>query len=284
MRVHLAGEILTGRAVDLRSVDRGVANDVTPSGVAAAIRDESGGRDRSAADTSLAVECPSPGPIHDRVGVVRAEMDVAVRPALAAAARSRGHVAPQADDLAAVEARLDELDVAAVDLEAARRRVAEAGDATEQLRERVATLQGRVRALRDADADPAAAESELADATRRLSEVQTDRIAAEQALASARERARANREQRRERLRLADRADNLRRAARDHLADELRDALADAREAVPNRADLDESAETALAVARVAAMDAPLVLAREIDGFEDAESAAQWLDGPVIRI
>ena len=281
--MQFAGEILTGRAIDLRRVDAVDADAVTPSAVAAAIRDDGGGSERSG-DDCLAVDCPSSAPVHDHVGVIRAEMALAVRPALAAAARSRGHVAPQVDELATVEDRLDALDVPVVDLEAARRRVAEANDATEELREHVAALRGRVRALRDADADPAEAESELADATRRLSEVQTDRIAAEQALARARERARANRERRRERLQLADRADNLRRAARDHLADELRDALADAREAVPNRADLDEPAETALAVARVAVLDAPVVLARDVDVFDDAETAARWLDGPVIRI
>ncbi|WP_435180606.1 hypothetical protein [Halorussus sp. AFM4] len=284
MKVRLAGETRTGRAVDLRRVDRRAADGLTPAAVAAAVRDESRDRDRSADGSSLVVDCSAPGPVHGHVGVVRAEMDLADRAALAAAARSRGHAAPQADDLAAVEDRLADLDAPAVDLKAARRRVAETSDATEELRERVASLRGRVRALRDAGADPTGAESDLADATRRLSEVETDRIAAQQALSRARERARDVRERRRERLRLADRADNLRRAARDHLADRLRDAVADAREAVPSEADLDESTETALAVARVAATDAPVVLARDVGAFDDAAAAARWLDGPVIRL
>lgn len=303
MRVRVAGAVRTGRAIDLRDANVGdshaenvgdsLTDGVSLRDVATAIRNGgSHAAERGPAvendcdaecDCALAIDCPDPGPVHDHVGVIRAGMDLSVRPALAAAARSRGHVAPQADELAAVGDRLDALDVPELDLERTRRRVADASDATERLRERVAALRGRVQALRDADADPADAEADLADATRRLSEVQTGRIAAEQALARARERAQANRQRRRERLRLADRADNLRRAAREHLADEVRSAFADARDAVPDDANLGESVETALAVARVAAFDAPVVVARDADPFESVTDVAEWLDGPVIR-
>ncbi|NEU58414.1 hypothetical protein [Halorussus sp. MSC15.2] len=301
MKVRVAGAVRTGRAMDLRRLFHSHAEDVGESrSEALSLRDVArevrgdGGRDfdrdctvgsdcGGEYDGALAIDCPDPGPVHDHVGVIRAEMDLSVRPALAAAARTRGHTAPQADELAAVRDRRDALDVPELDLERARRRVADANDATEEMRERVATLRGRVQALRDADADPTDAEADLAEATRRLSEVQTERIAAEQALTEARERARANRQRRRERLRLADRADNLRRAAREHLADEVRSAFADARDAVPD-GDIGESVESALAVARVAAYDAPVVLARETDPFESAAEAAEWLDGPVIRL
>ncbi|MFC4448621.1 hypothetical protein [Halorussus aquaticus] len=301
MKVRVAGAVRTGRAVDLRRVSdcraEGVGEPLSDAlslrDVAGVIRGDGGGDfDRDCTvesdcggerDSALAIDCPDPGPVHDHVGVIRADMDLSVRSALAAAARTRGYTAPQADELAAVRERRDALDVPETDLERARRRVADASDATEEMRERVATLRGRVQALRDADADPADAETELADATRRLSEVRTERIAAEQALTEARDRARANRQRRRERLRLADRADNLRRAAREHLADEVRDAFADARDAVPDD-DLGEVVEAALAVARVAAYDAPVVLARETDPFESAAEVAEWLDGPVIRL
>ncbi|WP_137286557.1 DUF7856 family protein [Halorussus salinisoli] len=276
MKVRLAGETRIGRAIDLRDVD------VDATTVVDAIRGENGD------DPTVAIDCPDPGPVHEHVGVIRAEMDLSLRPALAAAARSRGRTAPQADELAAVRDRLDALDVSEIDLERARRRVADASDAAEELRERVATLRGRVQALREASAGTAvdmdAAETELEDATRRLSEVETERIAAEQALARARERARANRERRRERLRLADRESNLRRAARERLADGMRDAFADARDAVPDGASVGGPVETALAVARAAEMDAPVVLVRGVDSFGSVEEASRWLDTPVVGL
>ncbi|WP_128476731.1 DUF7856 family protein [Halorussus pelagicus] len=278
MRVRVAGETLTGRAIDLRGRDCTVAE------VTEAIRCD--GADGPASTDSppngLTIECPSPGPAHAHVGAIRAGTDVSLRPALAAAARSRDHTAPQADELAAVRERLDALDVSAVDLREARRRVAETGDAAEELRERVATVRGRVQALREADADPAAAETELAEATRRLSEVETERIAAEQALARARERARADRERRRERLRLEDREANLQRSVRETLADAVRGAFEDARGEVPEG--VAPSVSTALAVARAADLDAPVAVARGADSFGGVEAVSQWLDEPVVRV
>jgi hypothetical protein len=281
MTVRVAGETLTGRVIDLHDSGLdGVTDAVT---VAAAIRSDS-----SSSTPTVSIDCPAPGPVHEHVGVIRAGMDLRVRPALAAAARSRGHEAPQADELAAVQERLDSLDAPEIDLQRARRRVADASDAEAELRERVATLQGRVQALRDGTGGPDIedAETELAEATRRLSEVETERIAAEQALARAREEAQANRERRRKRLRLQDRADNLRRAAREHLADTVREAFVDARESVPagDVADTEESVGDALAVARTAEMDAPVVLAGEADPFGSAEAAARWLAGSVLRL
>ena len=284
MRVRVDEESRSGRAIDLRSVEDGCGVELDAETVAEAVRSDSG---------AISVDCPEPAPVHEHVGEIRPGMGVRRRAALAAAARSRGHTAPQADELAAVRDRLDALDAPEIDLRDARRRVADASDEEAALRERVATLQGRVQALRDVsgptseDAEAAeterAAETELAEATRRLSEVQTERIAAEQALARAREQAAASRERRRERLRLQDRSDNLRRAARDHLAGVVRERFEDAREAVP--ADVtEEPVGEALAVARVAELDAPVVLARDVRAFESADAAARWLDAPVIRL
>ena len=282
MTVRIAGETLTGRAIDLRDSDPDAATDAVT--VATAIRGDS-----SISDPTVSIDCPRPGPVHDHVGAIRTGMDLRLRPALAAAARSQGHAAPQADELAAVRDRLDSLDAPEIDLQCARRRVADASDAEAELRERVATLQGRVQALREGTggSDVEDAEAELAEATRRLSEVETERIAAEQALARAREQAKANRERRRKRLRLQDRADNLRRAAREHLAETVREAFEDAREALPEdegAADTGESVQNALAVARVAELRAPVVLARDADPFGSAEAAAKWLDVPVLRV
>ncbi|WP_115863248.1 DUF7856 family protein [Halorussus litoreus] len=274
------GEVVReGRAVDLRALDGDF--DLSPRAVARVVRGES----------------PDPGPVHDHVGVITATVSVSPRAALAAGARSRGHAAPQAEELAAVRERLAELDPPAVDLRRARERVADASDAEAEWRERVATLQGRVQALREVEDDSEdveadygetkvdleSAEADLAEATRRLSEVETERIAAKQALARARERAREHRETRRERLRLEDRAGNLRRAARDHLAERVSEDFEAARDAVPE-GDFSEDVRTALAVARVAELDAPVVVARGADPFEMPAAAVRWLDAPVLRV
>ncbi|WP_135829835.1 DUF7856 family protein [Halorussus halobius] len=282
MKVGVGDAVRTGHAVDLRAF---VGIDLAPATVAEAVRDDGprvvgDGGDR---DCSLAVDCPAPEPVHDHVGRIDADLALARGPALAAAARSRGHVAPQAEELAAVRERLGALDPPTVDCERARERVAEAGDAEAEWRERVATLRGRVQALRERDVDSADAESDLAEATRRLSEIETERIAAEQALARARERARETRETRRERLRLEDRAGNLRRAARESLAERVRDEFEAARSAVPETG-LPTGTRDALAVARVADLDAPIALAGEVDPFESAGAAARWLDAPVILV
>lgn len=271
MRVRIRGEALTGRAIDLRGFG------LDPATVVEEMRSDVAG------NHSIAVRCPDPGPVHDHVGVISTSTTVSRRVALADAACSRGHTAPQADELAAIRERLDDLDPSTADLSTARKRVADASDVEAELRERVATLQGRVQALRETN-DAEQAESDLADATRRLSEVQTERIAAEQALARAREEARATRAIRRERLRLEDRVGNLRREAREFLADRVSDSFEEAREAIPDDANLHESVETALAIARVVDLDAPVVLTSEVSPFESVSETARWLDGSVVRV
>jgi murein DD-endopeptidase MepM/ murein hydrolase activator NlpD len=294
MRVRVGAECWSGHAIDLRGVRERCGVELDAQRVAAAVRSDwsgvefdAGSDDGGDEKTDVAIDCPDPGPVHEHVDVIRTGMAVRRRAALAAAARSRGRTAPQADELAAVRERLDALDAPEIDLRDARRRVADASDEETALRERVATLQGRVQALREVRGERSEersdAESELAEATRRLSAVETERIAAEQALARARERAAANRERRRERLRLRDRADNLRRAAREYLAGTVREAFEDARDAVPAGA-TGESVGAALAVARVTELDAPVVLARNVGAFESVDAAARWLDAPVIRL
>jgi hypothetical protein len=287
MKVRVADETRTSRAIDLREYDLAVA------ALADAIRGD------EAADSAVAIDCQSPGPAHTHVGAIHAGMAWSLRPALAAAARSRGHAPPQADALAEVRDLLDDLDAPTIDLRTARRRVAETTDAAEELREEVATVRGRVQALRAADADPTDAEADLTETTRLLSEAETERIAAEQTLARAREQARDDRERRRERLRLEDRAANLRRSARKSLADEVRGAFEAAREKLP--VDAEPPVSTALAVARVAALDAPVVVgavesfgsagavesfgsAGVVESFGGVDAVAEWVDAPVIRV
>ncbi|WP_135806052.1 DUF7856 family protein [Halorussus marinus] len=268
MRVRRSTETRTGRAIDLS--DWNVSADVVGDAVRG---DDSDG---------LAIACPPPGPVHEHVGVIRPRIEFSRRAALAAAARSRGRTAPQDGELARIRERLDALDPAPVGLADARRRVADAEGSEAAVRERVATLQGRVQALRETDGDPSDAEAELADATRRLADLETERIAAEQTLARARERARETRDARRERLRLRDRADNLRRRAREHLADALGPAFERVRGAVPG--ETPPSVTAALAVARLADLTAPIVIDAEAAGFEAPSAAATWLDAPVIYV
>ncbi|NHN46400.1 hypothetical protein G9464_02130 [Halostella sp. JP-L12] len=271
MRVDRDGAVRRGRAVDLReaAVDAAAAERAVREGTW--------------------VSCLEPGPIHDRVSPVEPGMALSVRAALADAARTRDVAAPQDDALAGVRAELAALDPPAVDCAEARRRVAEAGEREAALAERVSELRGKLTALeeRGDDADDARAEREAA--VERLAEVRTERIAAEQALSQARDRAREARDARARRLRLEDRAKNLRRDARDHLAASVRDAFAAAVDAVPGRGEVGEAGEfagdpvtAALAVVRVANVDAPVVLA--CDRFESAAAAAERLDAPVLRV
>jgi hypothetical protein len=95
------------------------------------------------------VDCPDPGPAFEHVGHLRPEPSTSLRAALAAAARSRGDEPPEADALAAAREELASHDVPTVDVAAAERRVAAAGEAERELRERVAALRGRVQALRE---------------------------------------------------------------------------------------------------------------------------------------
>lgn len=274
MRVTLDGEERAGRAVDLR--DR----DLEAAAVARAVRDGDW------------IDCPDPGPVHDRVSPIEPGMALSVRAAAAAAARTRGLAAPQDDAIAAAETELAGLSPATVDCEDARRRLAEAGDREAALEERVAELRGRIDALEEAGDDATAATEAREAAVRELAEVRTDRIAAEQALERARAEARAARDARAERLRVEDRLKNRRQAARSHLADAVGDAFADAVAAAPVGSDDPETASpdefggdlttAALAVVRVAEVDAPVVLA--VDAFDSPADAAAWLDAPVVRV
>ena len=273
MRVDYDGVERRGRAIDLRE---------TVVGAAAADR---------AVRKGTWVTAPDPGPVHDCVSPVETGLSLSVRAALADAARTRGAAAPQDETLAGVRTELVALDPPAVGCAEARRRVAEAGDREAALAERVSELRGRLKAHEEAgngtEADDA--RSERKEAVEHLAEVRTERIAAEQALSQARERAREARDARARRLRLEDRAKNLRRDARDHLAASVRDAFAAAVDAVPGSGEVDEEGRfagdpvtAALAVVRVADLDAPVVLA--CDRFESPAAAADRLAAPVLRV
>lgn len=135
---------------------------VDPETVAAAVRADE-------PVDGVRVECPSPGAVHEHVGLVGRESSVDLRGALAAAARSRGHVAPNRETLQRARETLREFEAAdGVDeaIDEAKRRVADADERERALRERVSTRRGRLVALRErmaGDDDDATA----ADATGR---------------------------------------------------------------------------------------------------------------------
>ncbi|QZP36694.1 hypothetical protein [Halobaculum magnesiiphilum] len=251
--------------------------------------------------------------------------------ALAAAARERGLEHPADDERRRLRTALDEsaeeigaadgddaADAASDALAAARRRAAAAGTDVDRLRERAATLRGRLAEARErtthdasddadtsatADADATTVDSlraEFEAATRALSEAETERVAADQALARAAERSRSVRDARERRLRLRDALANRRREARRDLAREVYPAFANAVAAfhsevdpVDGRAadaevgddpgDFDGDAVVAHAAAiRIAERSDPVVVG--VDRFVDATAARDWLCTPVVLV
>lgn len=289
MKVVLDDERYRGRAIDVAD---GVASATElyravrrPSAVAAS---------QSPTPRRLRVDCAAPTAIHDHVGKITPAIDVDVQTALAATARSWGETAPQRECLQEVREELARIEVPDGDTRAARREVASAGADEQRLRESVAELRGRVQTLRETVPDSqqlADAEAELADTARKLSEAETERLAAEQRLARAERTARRARDARERRLRLQDRAANLEREARETLADRAASAFTDALETVPGStargaanatATEPDAITTALAIAKIADVKAPIVLAS--DRFDAAAAAAAWVDAPVIRV
>jgi hypothetical protein len=276
--IRIDGATYRGRAIELGSR-------LPAAAVASAIRGD---------DVApwLEATCPRPGPVHDHVGHVALSVPFSLRQALAAAARSRGETAPQRPALEAARDRLDELTPPETDVAAARRRVAEAGASETRLRERVATLRGRLQAVRDAGGDEEPVQTELRAAIGELAEVETERIAAEQALEMGEREARTARDRREQRLRLEDRIANLERDARRSLAATVYEEFAAATAVLPGSAAAgDEPGEfegetltAMLAVARVADVSAPLVLDSGVGGFDSAAAAADALDAPVVRL
>ncbi|MEF8887158.1 MAG: hypothetical protein V5A30_05065 [Haloarculaceae archaeon] len=240
----------------------------------------------------VAVDCPPPGPVHAYVSPVREGMGLRVRTVLAAAARSRGLTAPHDGELAAVREQLAELTVGTTTSAEERREAAEAATDTDRLRERVAAARGRLQAAREAGGDVAAASEALEAAVRELSEAETRAAAAAERFEAAREREREARDRLERRRRLQDRAANLERDARAALVAQVRGEYATAVRALDGHESDGDPIEAppavaALAVLRVAAVDAPVVLdaeGRVGRAFADAGAAAAWLDAPVIYI
>ncbi|MGQ4556434.1 DUF7856 family protein [Halobellus sp. GM3] len=267
------GRTYCGPIVDLREIEAGSPGSLSRAALRRAVV-----AGCPAPADAPAVEAPPPGPVHECAASLAPETRLDRRRALSAVAAARGIETPHDGELAAARRALRRSTAGAVDAEAlraARRRAAEAGAETERLRERVATIRGRVNALREITAEPedavdntdvtdatdsgargsnpgdddtgvsgAAAEASLSEATRRLSEatrrlseVATDRVAAAQRLDLLERRARAGRDDRSARLRLEDRVGNLERAVRDARVAAVEAEFRDARSRFASRID-----------------------------------------------
>jgi len=281
VRCRVGEVVRCGRAIT-------VTAPVEPAALARAVREE---RDR---DTRVAVVSDEPGPAHGYVGCIRPRMGLRTRTALAAAARSRGFETPHDATLTAARERAAALadgddgggETTATERERLRRAVAEATAESERLRETVAAARGRLQARREQGLDPTPAQTALAEAVKRLSEAETEAAAARQRLDTVRGRSRERRNRREKQFRAEERVANLERRARAHLRDQVEDEYRTALDVVPDSGETAAPFEAdpvsrALAVARVADLSAPVVLACE--RFESARAAADWLDTPVIH-
>jgi hypothetical protein len=283
--VTIDGVCRRGRALDLRG------DGLSPATLVAAVRAASTPGATVSPRPRVHVDCEPGGVVHAHVCRIPSET-FDLRDALAAAARSHDVVAPTVSRLERARAELQEAayEPTEVDPSRAKRRVADTERTERRLNERVAALRGRLDALREVGADTADVEAELAETVGTLTEVETDRIAAEQRLVQLERVARAARDRRQRRLRLADHLDNCRRQVRRELVASVYDEFAAAVEALPGDADpgtepseyAGDRTTAALAVACLARLDAPVVLAA--DRFGSPAEAATRLDAPVLRL
>lgn len=276
MICRVDGAVRRGRAVRLRA-------DVDPATVARAVREGYA----SDGDRTVAVTAVRPPPVHERVGCLRPDMGLRTRTALAEAARARGLTAPQDPAIRAARDRLAALPVPEVETEPDREAVADAAEDGDRLSERVAQARGRLQARRAAGLDTDEAAERLREAARALSEAETAAVAAREDLDRARRAAREARDTLEERFRLEERVANLRRRARSALVERVRPAFAAAVQDAPGGETGDDPfaadpVTAGLAVARVAAFDAPVVLA--CDRFSSVEAASAWLGAPALRV
>jgi len=291
VRVVVDGTAVAGPAAELRAVDVDAAAVAAAVGAAAG----SGGDDGRSEDdgdgsaSAVRYEGPEPGPGHE---TLRRPADgrPSLRATLAAAARSWGASAAVDEEIAALRSELAALSPPSTGTADERRRLAEAGEEVERLRERAATLRGRLQARRELDAPEEGVVEELRATIRRLSEAETERAAAREALTAARERAREGYERRERRRALQDRLANRRREARRELAAAAYDRFRAALDAVPGSATAGadpgsfagERIAARYAAVRIADLDAPVV----VEGFDGRDAAAvrETLRTPVVVV
>ena len=268
------GTVYTGRVVRLPA---GVAAQTVARAVREGCADDG--------DRQVKIRARQPHGVHERVGCVHPEMGLRIRTALAEAARARGFSTAFDSEIRACRDRLADLCVADVSTDEEREALAAASAETDRLREEVAERRGELTARRDGDSEPGPVAQQFRDAARKLSEAETSATAARQTLRRRRREARDARDRLEQRLELEDDLANLQRRARSCLVDRVESAYESAVTAVPeseSRTDpFDVGAVTAaLAIARVAGFDAPVVLA--CDRFDSPQAASAWLGAPVV--
>ena len=255
-------------------------------------RDEFGEASESeAAAAASAAGVPEPAAVVGRVPTGKS-----LRRELAAAARTLGLASSTDGELVEICDAIAAVEIEPVDLDAARRRVANASGEEERLRERVAALRGGVQARREVNAETDEVLGDLESAAAELSAAQSERIAAEQALRRARERAASARDDRERRLELRDRLRNRRKDARRELAREVYPAFRDALAAVPGADPAEAGADpeaydgpplaASLAATRLAEFEGPVALGAEaVEWIVDHGGAApeSVVDSAVVR-
>ncbi len=278
MICRVDGTVYRGRSVTVRKA-------VSPELLARAVREG----EATDGDVTVTVTARTPHDVHEYVGCLHSGRGLRVKTALASAARARGHVTPYDDQLAETRRALAAVETETVDASDQRRDLAEARTETDRLREQVAALRGRLDARREQDLPTDQTRDELHAAIRALSEAETDTAAARQRLERERERGRDVRDDLTRRFRLEDEVGNLERRARAHLVEQVQSVYESALVAVPNGPDAVpadpfdvDSLTGGLAVARVAAPDAPVVLS--CDRFDSARAASAWLDAPALVV
>ena len=277
MICRVGNAVYRGRYV---TVDQAVG----PAVVARAVREG-----RAAGEFTVSVRARRPHDAHEVVGCLRPGQAVQVRAALVGAARSRGHESPYDERLTELREKLAECESEHLDSSDQRLAVAQTRAETDALRERVAALRGRLDVRRELDISTEDAKERLEEAIRELSEAETERAAAEQALEKTRRRTRRVHDALEERFRLEDEIANLERRARRWLVERVRPAYESALATVPSGAETlptdplaVDGVTAGLAVARVATLRAPVVLA--CDRFGSARAASAWLGAPVILL
>ncbi|MFW5973814.1 MAG: hypothetical protein ACOCPZ_00335 [Natrialbaceae archaeon] len=266
-----------------------VAQDVDPGALLDAIRTQDAGpgtADPRRPWERVTVDCAAVGPLHEHVGYIHPEMGLRTRTALAKAGRTRGIETPYDDEIASVRADLHSLSVPAGPDPDERATLAAERATVRSLQEEVAAARGRLQVRREQGLETAAAAAELEAAIRELSEHETAAVAADERTES-RTQARERRDALERRLRLEDRIANLEREARRCLVAELREEFAATLDRVPGATAPDDPFSApppvaALAIVRLAALDAPVVLST--DRFDSAGAAHEFLGVPVVEV
>ncbi|MDR5672737.1 hypothetical protein RH858_06185 [Halalkaliarchaeum sp. AArc-GB] len=264
---------------------------ISPAAAHAAIRDGTRIDEPAAAsrpERDASERRPDEPDAYDVLGPI-GKSETTVRRLVAAAARTRGATTSHDDVIRDLEAELASIEVPKPEreIEAAKRKVVDATKNEAELRERIASLRGRLRTERELGEPTEETAEALEAAVAELSEVSTDRIAADQALEAAKRDARNARSVRDRRMKLQDRLENRRREARAALVDALFDEFEAIRERVGSLVDEDSDGAigskfggtaSQLAAVALADLEVPIVVDAHETDIDDAGRVARILE------